>query len=378
MTSSPIDPARIDDSIDRALADQRIVGAVVLIAQGGQTVYRRAAGLADRETGRAMTEDAIFRLSSVTKPIVSAAALALAERGVLDLNAPVTRWLPDFTPALPDGAVPAITLRHLLTHTAGLAYGFLQPADGPHHRAGVSDGLDRKVLDLDDNLARIAAAGLAYPPGQGWGYSVAIDVLGAAMQRATGKTLPQVVAETVTGPLGLSDTAFHVTDRTRLAKAYVDGKPPAPMAEPHLLPFFDLAGISFSPERIFDAAAFPSGGGGMAGAADDILTFLEAIRDGGRRIVSPETTRAMLANQTGDLPVIMGPGWGFGLGGAVLVDPTAANSRQPAGVWTWGGVYGHNWFVDPSRDLTVVALTNTAAEGMNGQFPTDLTAALYA
>src|SRR5512132_4634073 len=169
----------IDAAIERALAENRIVGAVVLVAQDGEIVYRRAAGLADRERGTPMREQAVFRLASLTKPIVTAAALRMVELGRIALADPVTRYLPEFRPALPDGATPTITLRHLLTHTAGLSYGFMQPPDGSYHRAGVSDGAGEPGITMDENLARIVRAGLAYPPGERWGYSVAIDVLGA-------------------------------------------------------------------------------------------------------------------------------------------------------------------------------------------------------
>src|SRR5215213_2729401 len=130
----------IDSAIDRALAENRIVGAVVLVARDGEIVYRRAAGLADRERAIPMREDAVFRLASLTKPLVTAAALRMVEFGRIALADPVTKYLPDFRPALPSGEIPAITLRHLLTHTAGLSYGFMQPPDGSYHRAGVSDG----------------------------------------------------------------------------------------------------------------------------------------------------------------------------------------------------------------------------------------------
>src|ERR1043166_4532180 len=121
----------IDSAIDRALAENRIVGAVVLVAQDGGIVYRRAAGLADRERGLPMREDAVFRLASLTKPLVTSAALRMVELRKFALADPVTRYLPDFRPALPNGEVPLIALRHLLTHTAGLAYRFMQPDGGP-------------------------------------------------------------------------------------------------------------------------------------------------------------------------------------------------------------------------------------------------------
>lgn len=149
--------ARLDAAIDRAIAEKRIVGTVVLVARDGEVVYRRAAGLADREAGKPMAEDAIFRLASITKPIVSAAAMRLVEEGRIALDDPVTRWLPDFRPRLPNGQAPEITLRQLLTHTAGLSYGFLDGEDGPYRRAGVSDGLGEPGMSLEENLERIAS-----------------------------------------------------------------------------------------------------------------------------------------------------------------------------------------------------------------------------
>src|SRR4051812_36995956 len=219
--------ASIDWAIDRALGDHRIVGAVVLVAQDGEIVYRRAAGLADRERGTPMREHAVFRLASLTKPLVTAAALRMVELGRFALADPVTKYLPDFRPALPSGGTPTITLRHLLTHTAGLSYGFMQPPDGSYHRAGVSDGAGEPGVTMDENLACIARAGLAYPPGARWGYSVAIDVLGAVMQVVEGADLDAVVRKYVTAPLGLNSMGFDLTPAQLdlLVTPYADGKP---------------------------------------------------------------------------------------------------------------------------------------------------------
>jgi CubicO group peptidase (beta-lactamase class C family) len=377
--TQPLDPEvgqRLDAVVDGALAEQRITGATVLVAEDGRLAYRRDAGFADREAARPIAEDTIFRLASLTKPMVTAAALALVEAGVLSLDDPVTRWLPDFRPTLA-GEPAAITIRQLLTHTAGLSYGFMQPDDGPYLRLRVSDGMDQPGLTFDEQLGRVVEAGLSYPPGTAWLYSVSMDVLGAVLEKATGQTLAQVVAQRVARPLGMADTGFAVTDPERLAVPYADGSPPFPMGETCVVPFAELSGIRFAPGRTFDAASFPSGGAGMVGTAGEFLSFLEAIRTGGGGIVGPETARAMMTNQTGDLAIVTnGPGWGFGFGGAVLLDPAAANSPQSRGVWRWGGVYGHSWFVDPARKLSVVIMTNTAIEGMSGQFALDITAAV--
>jgi len=376
MTTPPDLTAALDAVIDRALAEQRLVGAVVLVNQGGRPAYARAAGFADREAGRHMALDAILRLSSLTKPMVTAAALSLVEDGTVSLDDTVERWLPDFRPKLGSEA-PPITLRQLLTHTAGLSYGFMQPADGPYLKLGVSDGMDQPGVDFETELSRIVQAGLFFPPGAAWLYSVGLDVLGAVLEAAAGRTLPEIVAERVTRRLGMADTGFAVTDRARLAVPYVDGAPPRPMADPDVVPFAELSGIRYSPSRAFDLTSFPSGGAGMVGTAPDFLSFLEAIRTGGGGIVSPRMAAAMMSNQTGDLAIVTnGPGWGFGFGGAVLLDPAAANSVHSPGVWLWGGVYGHSWFVDPVKKLSALVMTNTAIEGMTGAFAVDIAAAV--
>lgn len=371
---------RVSDCLAQAIAADRLVGAVVLVERHGKAVVEVAAGLADREAGREMTGETIFRYSSVTKPIVAAATLALVERGVVQLDDAVTRWLPEFRPKLPNGEEPRIAVRHLLTHTAGLTYGMLQPAGGTYERAGVSDGLDRAGLSMSEELKRLASVPLVDEPGTEWSYSVAYDVLGEVIARAAGETLPQVVATTVTGPLGMRDTAFRVVDPARLAVPYVSGPPPRLMTDPDVIPFAPgTAGIRFSPSRILDQDSFLSGGNGMAGTARDFLTFLAAVQSGGAPILTPATARQMMSNQIGPLRLtsVDQPAWGFGFGGAVLVEPAPGGTPQAPGTWQWGGVYGHHWYVDPVNQLTVVAMTNTALEGFNGRFVGELMEAVY-
>jgi CubicO group peptidase (beta-lactamase class C family) len=376
VSSHSLDVA-VNAALDSAIADKRLVGAVVLIVRDGKFIYRRAAGLADRENRVAMKEDAIFRLASITKPLVAIAVMRLVEQGRTGLDDPITNWLPDFRPRLPDGGDAVIRIRHLLTHTAGLTYGFTE-TDGPYARAGVSDGLGEPGLSLAENLKRIATVPLLFSPGTGWQYSVAMDVLGGVIEKETGASLDTVVADLVTKPLGLSDTAFSVRDRSRLAAAYQNG-----VTEPLLMPDAALipaltGSVSVAPNRIFDPASYPSGGAGMAGTADDVLVVLETIRKGGAPLLSPETVRAMTIDQAGGTHQTFAPGVGFGFGWSVVTDPAAAVVPFSMGTLQWGGVYGHNWFVDPEKRLTVVALTNTALEGMWGQFTIDLRDAVYA
>jgi CubicO group peptidase (beta-lactamase class C family) len=374
---------RVRATIDRAIAEQRLVGAVVLVARDGRIVYRGAAGEADRDLHRPMREDAIFRYASLTKPIVSAAAMVMIERGTIALDDEVTKWLPAFRPRTADGDEPRITIKHLLTHTAGLTYGLMQKADGPYHRAGISDGLDQPGLSMDEELRRIASVPLSNVPGTSWGYSVAMDVLGAVLARADGTSLPHIVEKLVTAPLHMTDTAFTVRDPARLVTPYLDsgtpGTPPRRMSDPDEV--VDAQGwvTRYAPSRIFEPRSYPSAGVGMAGTASDFMTFLETLRTGGSPILKPETVEAMRSNQIGELRVNAEPtpAWGFGFGGAVLLDPELAGVPQAKGTWKWGGVYGNHWYMDPEHRLSVVALTNTAVEGMSGAFVEQLRGAVY-
>jgi len=368
--------ARLDPILDSAVAQQRIVGTVVMVARRGQVVYHRAAGLADREAQRPMVEDQLFRFASLTKPIVAVTALRLADQGLLDLQAPVSHYLPYFITRLADGTPAVPTLAQLLSHTSGLHYGFSEDQDGPYHRAGVSDGIDQATLTLEENLRRLAGVPLDFAPGSQWRYSLGLDVLGGVLEAASGQTLPEVVQREVAAPLGLRDLTFRVTDATRLATAYRDGYPrPEPMSEPYLLPL-PKGGILYSPARALSAAAFPSGGGGMQGSAGDYLAFLEAVRQG--RLLSPASQRLFMEDQIPQLQREDAPGWGFSLGAAVLRDAQVAKTPQPLGTLQWGGVYGNAWFIDPVRELSVVILTNTAIAGMTGPFPEAIRDALYA
>ncbi len=368
----------VDAAIDSALTDKRLVGTVVLIAQDGELVYSRAAGLADRENKIAMREDAIFRLASVTKPIVTIAAMRLVEQGRIGLDDPITKWLPDFRPRLPDGGEAVIRIRHLLSHTSGLGYTFAEAQDGPYHRAGVSDGLDTPGRSLADNLQRLASAPLLFAPGENWQYSLAMDVIGGIIEKETGSPLGDAVADLVMKPLGLSDTAFSVRDRSRLAAAYVNGSTePQRMGDEALVSIFDGT-IRFAPDRIFDPTSYHSGGAGMAGTASDILAILETIRRGGAPLLSADTVETMMTGQAGGHMEAQQAGFGFGYGWSVVANPIVAQVPFSAGTIKWGGVYGHSWFVDAKMGLTVVALTNTTLEGMWGQFTTDLAKAIYA
>ena len=368
--------ARTEMALEAAIRERRIVGGVLRVARDGALVALHAVGLADRESGRPMTENTPFRLASVTKPIVAVTALDLINRGVLSLDDAVAKWLPDFTPTF-EGAPVTITIRHLLTHTSGLSYGFLEQPDGPYHRAKVSDGLDAPGLSLEENLGRIVTVPLAFRPGGAFLYSLAFDVLGAIIERATNNSLPEVVARVVTKPLAMNATGFRPQDPDQLATPYADGKPePVRMVDGIYVPFAG-AGATFAPSRALDPRSYPSGGTGMIGTAEDFHTFLEALRTRDRFAPQPLVDE-MFNDQIAPLASpILGDGWGFTYGAAVLRDPKSAGMPMNAGTIRWGGAFGHYWWIDPSARLSAVLLTNTAFEGMAGKITVDVVNAVY-
>ncbi|GBQ25139.1 beta-lactamase [Gluconacetobacter sacchari DSM 12717] len=375
---------RVGRVMEAAVARGRLVGAAVMVSVDGRVTVRRAAGLANREADEAMRPDTLVRLASLTKPVVTAVALALAERGALSLEDAVTRYLPDFRPACADGSVPAITLRHLLTHTAGLSYGFSFPRDdNPYVRAGVSDGIAEPGMALDDNLARLATVPLLFAPGAGWAYSLALDVMGGVLERAGDAPLPELVRRHVGAKLGWERTGFAVPDPAALCPAYADARPvPVAMGARYVMPR-QLGGgkvseIVFAPGRVLDPRSYPSGGGGMVGTAEEFLRFVDALCRGGGPILSAESVALFGRNAIGDLS--MGPlndGMRFAVGAAVVDDPARARTPVSRGGFTWGGVYGHQWIADPARGASIVMISNTALAGMAGAYPDAVRDAVY-
>lgn len=346
----------IDAAIDAAL-ESRIVGCVVLVRRGGRLVYSRAAGFADREQAWPVKDDTIFRLASVTKPIVAATALRMLDLGLLSLDDTVAGYLPYFTPKAPDGSTPDITLRHLLTHTSGITYDSAPP--------DVARGADPSPpMPLTENLRRLARGTLVFAPGTAWQYGMSIDVLGGVLATINKSDLEGVVARYVTEPLHMDDTHFFVTDKARLAHPYGDAKPrPFRMSEPQEIENDPGKIELFSPRRIFQKDTPQSGGAGMAGTASDLMKLLEALRGG---FLKPATRDAAFSNQIGDLPRD-DAGQKFGFFGAVIDDP-ATSGWPVAGMLHWGGIWGNNWIIEPQSATTVVVYTNTMREGCNGPF----------
>lgn len=364
---------RLDRTIADAIERRSIIGAVTIVLEDGETIYRRAAGHFDREAGRPMFPEAIFRIASVTKPLVAATALALIERGRFSLDSVVADLLPWFRPRLADGSAPAITIRHLLTHTSGITYEW-------RNVPGLTDGLQQTDLSLIEQFSLYAdKQPLAFAPGTAWRYGMGIDVLGAVIEAVTGDRLHTALKTYVVGPLGLSDTGFVVTDPDRLAIPYADGGEAGAhrMADPETVPHPNGPGSeTFSPGRIFDPRAWQAGGIGGVSTADDLARFFDTLRRGGAPILSSDTIAMGFANQVGALPR-EGAGQRFGFFGGVWDNPAASGSPFSPGTISWGGLYGHSWFIDPARRLTVVAMTNTAVEGCLGSYPGAIARAVY-
>jgi CubicO group peptidase (beta-lactamase class C family) len=369
---------RLDAAIDRAIAEKRIVGSVVIVREQGELIYESARGLDDREAGTPMSVDKIFRLSSLTKPIVAATILAMVDAGDMALEDLVTDYLAYFRPKLPDGTAPPITIAQLLTHTSGLG-GDLPLTDAEKNDPKYIDvAHNRWHLSLDENMERLNQAPLLFAPGTAWSYGLSIDVLGAIAAGLVGGTLGDAVSKYVTGPLGMVDTAFHVADPARLAVPYADGpNGPDRMSDPHSVPSPWGQTVTYAPNRILDPKAYQSGGGGMAGTARDFMILLEALRTGGGPILRPETVAAGLSNQIAQLPYSQAPGWHFGFFGAVATDAGLAQTPQSAGTSRWGGIYGHNWFLDPVSGLTMVSMSNTGLEGCDGPYRYEVRDAVY-
>ena len=382
--------AHLDAQMRQMVEGRSTPGMFAMILQDGRPVHSRAVGVREAGGTAPISPDDLFRYASMTKPVTSVAILMLVEERRIGLNDPLDRYLPEFGSLRvqrPDGAlVPATrmpTIRDLLTHTAGFSYNLMnRPGVVEAYRAaGVRDGLSDLGVTIEEAMRRLASVPLAFQPGDEWHYSLATDVLGAVVERITGRSLGDFVAERIAGPLDLGSWTFSATpgarDRfvplTRPAQvtgALGTGFVPVATAERVLLP---LTGgeVLIDPERIFSATAYHSGGSGLAGTAQDLARFAQMLLNGGEldgvHLLHPETVRQMIENQTGALPVALrGPGWGFGLGVAVLLDPAAASTRMPAGSYGWNGIYGTQFWVDPRNRVVASSGPGSAPLGSCG------------
>lgn len=344
---------RLLDVLDADIQRGRLPGAVALVARRGKLALFESRGQLNPAAGTTMPRDAIFRIYSMTKPLVSVAVMMLMEQGKLLLSDPVARHLPEFADqkvaverdgqmVLEDVARPA-TVQDLLRHTAGLTYEFLGAAEVQRQYAELQMGSrERSNAEFSRTLAALP---LMYPPGSVWAYSRATDVLGRLVEVVSGQSLGDHLRQAIFIPLGMLETGFAVNaaDQHRIAEPFAhdpDGGVPLRVLDPR--------------RRM----AMESGGGGLMSTAMDYARFLAFMRNRGElqgvRLLGPRTVDYMTADHLGAIPVtgeVLPPGYGFGLGFAVRRAAGVASMPGSAGLYYWGGIAGTTFFVDPAQDL---------------------------
>jgi CubicO group peptidase (beta-lactamase class C family) len=360
--------SRIDSVFSGLVRRGEMAGAVLLVQRDGETVYERAFGHADREADREMTPASIFRIASQTKAITSAAILMLAEEGRLTLHDPVSRFIPGFggttvaeTVNGERRIVPArrqITIRDLLTHTAGISYG-TSPAIAADYEAvglGPAAGFGWYTADRNEpicaTMERLAGLPFVAQPGERYVYGYSTDVLGCVVERASGMPLDEFFARRITDPLGMRDTHFFLpaASADRLTAVYTR----APSGE--LVRASEGARgqghYVDGPRRSF------AGGAGLVSTASDYARFLNMLLNGGEldgvRLLAPRTVELMTTNQVGTR--FSTEGEGYSLAFRTLDEPGARARVESVGTYDWGGAYGSSYLVDPVERLVVVFL----------------------
>ncbi|MGQ2980076.1 MAG: serine hydrolase domain-containing protein [Polaromonas sp.] len=349
-------PDRLQRLLDVLRADiqrGRLPGAVALVARRGKLALFESLGQLNPAAATPMPRDAIFRIYSMTKPVVSVAVMMLMEQGKLLLSDPVAKHLPEFAGqklaverdgqvTLENIARPA-TVQDLLRHTAGLTYEFLGAAAVQRQYAELQMGSrERSNAEFSRTLAALP---LMYPPGSVWEYSRATDVLGRLVEVLSGQSLGDYLRAAIFTPLGMHQTGFAVdpADHHRIAEPFAhdpDGGVPLRVLDPR--------------RRV----AMESGGGGLLSTAMDYARFLSFMRNRGElqgtRLLGPHTVDYMTADHLGTIPVtgdVLPPGYGFGLGFAVRRAAGISSMPGSAGLYYWGGIAGTTFFVDPAQDL---------------------------
>jgi CubicO group peptidase (beta-lactamase class C family) len=360
--------ARITDTLKADVERGRIPGAVVVVARRGRIAYAEAIGFRDKAQAAPMSVDAIFRIASMTKPMVSVAAMMLYEDGRLFLTDPVSKYLPalgtmqvgvehldTMTGKRVLTLVPAereMTVQDLLRHTSGLTYGN-RGTTAIHQAYPPSSSTSARELTSEEFIGRLGKAPLLFQPGTRWEYGFSTDVLGRVVEVASGRGLGQFLAERLFGPLRMTDTGFVVP-------AAKHGRIAQPFAtDPD-------TGKAVSVPDVTVAARFECGGGCAVSTAADYVRFAQMLLSrgslDGTRVLGRKTVEYMTADHlgptvTGAGNYVPGPGYGFGLGFAVRRETGVASLTGTAGDYNWGGAYGTAFWVDPKEQLVVVSMT---------------------
>jgi CubicO group peptidase (beta-lactamase class C family) len=353
---------RIRKTLRHDVERRLIPGAVMLIARGGRIGFAEAVGYRDREAEAPMALDAIFRVASMTKPLTSVAAMMLAERGELQISAPVAEYLPEFRERTVGiervRARRTMTVQDLLRHTSGLTYaGFGDTAVQMIWRDADLMNDTQTNADLVGKLAQLP---LLFEPGTAWEYSMSTDVLGRVVEVVSGQDLAEFVAAHISGPLGMTDTAFEAA-----------GEKAARVAEPQT----DASGVRPPMRSVARPHRWASGGGGLVSTAADYLRFSQMLLNGGEldgvRLLAPKTIRHMASNHLppncgygdtarerfGALAPVPEMGYGFGLGFCVRTQPGMSPVPGSVGEFFWGGVTGTYFWIDPAEDLVAIFLS---------------------
>jgi CubicO group peptidase (beta-lactamase class C family) len=351
--------ARLGSALQSEVLRGRLPGAVALIARRGRVGYFESFGVRNPADGAPMSNDSLFRMYSMTKPITSVAAMMLCEEGKFLLDDPVARYLPELADLkvaelsseeeielVP--AERAITILDLLRHTAGITYEFR--GRGPVHKMYTSARIQSRS---QTNAAQVASLGklpLLHQPGIRWEYGRSTDVIGRLIEVLSGETLGAFFQRRILGPLGMVDTAFHVQprDHPRLAEAFA--KDPD-------------TGDAVLLQKVREPPMLESGGGGLVSTAGDYARFLQMLLNGGTlegvRLLGRKTVEFMTADHLGSMtgaPDLLLPGYGFGLGFAVRVSAGIARTPGSVGEYFWGGLAGTTFWVDPGEQLFAILL----------------------
>lgn len=367
--------ARIDRVMQQYVDEGRVAGIVTMVVRHGRVAHAGAYGWADREAGRRMTNEALFRIASQSKAVTSVAAMTLVEEGRLRLRDPVSKFLPGFAATTVAVAadtgfarVPAqraITIRDLLTQSAGISYGTESLVEDPYRKAGLGPdaGFGWYFADKGEpicvSMDRLATLPFLAQPGEGFVYGYATDILGCVVERISGQTLAAFFESRIFEPLDIGDTHFFVpeTDRSRLTAVYA-ATPDGDIERAAEGPLGQGAYVD-GPRASF------SGGAGLVSTAGDYARFLQMLLNGGvldgARILGPKTVALMTQDHLDTR--YGGPGYGFGLGFQVLEDPGLTGQYGSPGLYSWGGAYASTYWVDPEEEIVGVFMIQLLPSG---------------
>lgn len=349
----------------------KLAGSSVMVAHEGQVVFSNSVGFLDTNRLKAFELDTIVRIYSMTKPVTTLALLQLVQQEKLSLSQPISDFLPEFgrCTSLVEGATDISqadycrcpTLHELLTHTSGMTYSFNKSLLAQHYKC---EGIhfEPDAGGLQQMIVKLARHPLAFTPGSSWEYSVGIDVIGAVIEVVSGITLDRYFRQNILEPLNMLDTSFSISDEKldRFANCY------SKTTEKLLLPF-DIREQSLFRRQVHTTF---SGGGGLVSTLSDYLKFAEYLRTRGigqnNQILRPKLVDLMFQNQIGSDIANMGTssfaempmsGVGFGLGGAIVLDPKQCEMKGNIGDYGWGGIASTYFWIDPLRELTCIFFT---------------------